>query len=65
MQHSRGRKMMTNAEKFKEVFGFWPDVRFSERMCNSVCCFDQKCDECQHQKANGEKKTWEDEYAAV
>lgn len=55
---------MTNAEKFKEVFGFWPDVDFSERMCNEVCCFDQNCEACRYQKDN-KKVTWEDEYAEV
>lgn len=55
---------MTNAEKFKEVFGFWPDVRLSDHMCDIVLCFDQKCDECPYQK-NNEKVTWEDEYAEV
>lgn len=58
---------MTNAEKFKEVFGFYPDAHPSEHICNYIYCDDQKCETCLYNKdpsGNGIKRAveWGDEY---
>lgn len=63
---------MTNAEKFKEVFGYWPEARFEEAMCNFMMCGDEPCKTCKYCKVYGEDEdglddkhiTWNDEYKA-
>lgn len=37
---------MTNAEKFKEVFGFYPDAYEDESVCNMMRCEDASCKDC-------------------
>lgn len=56
---------MTNAEKFREVFGFYPDAHPSEEICDFVFCDEQDCKACKYNGRNGYgfgKKTWDDEY---
>ena len=56
---------MTNAEKFKEIFGFYPDAHPSEEMCDYVYCSEQVCESCRFYKAKTTNKTWDDEYEEV
>ena len=57
---------MTYAEKFKQVFGFYPDVHPGEEICNSVYCDDKPCDKCKYSKSSekfqNKRITWMDEY---
>lgn len=58
---------MTNAEKFKEVFGFYPDAHPSEEMCDFVFCDEQECESCRYSVKGKKlaKKCWDDEYQEV
>ena len=56
---------MTNAEKFREVFGFYPDAHPTEDVCNYVYCDEQDCATCRYYKGDKEKATWDDEYKEV
>lgn len=56
---------MTNADKFKEVFGFWPEARMDDSMCNSVFCGDTPCDGCRYYIGRDHDNStvcWGDEY---
>lgn len=55
---------MTNADKFKEVFGFWPNAGDDESICNSVFCEDTSCDGCRYSGRDHDNSIvcWGDEY---
>ena len=51
------------AEKFKEVFGFFPDKRLNEEVCDIVNCEGIDCPDCQYLKLNSDDNvTWGDKY---
>lgn len=52
---------MTNAEKFKEVFGLYPNVYEDESVCNFMRCEDVSCKNCPYCTYYDEVK-WTDEY---
>ena len=53
---------MTNADKFKEVFGFWPDFRMDEAVCNVMLCGDILCKDCRYCDEDECHGCWGDEY---
>lgn len=56
---------MTNAEKFKEVFGFYPDAHEDDSVCNIMRCEDvsyKDCPYCVYYGHNDIHAKWTDEY---